>query len=151
MVKGPGHNTGTKTSCRIEGASSVEDANHLSNEESKSNADWCNESSFMLLLGKHENSEDEFSCQECLDENSLRYTGTAGESGPDIEFGWKKPKNYPRSSNGASYLCKKNTDCSDDWERTDEHHSERHGGVEQASRDTEEYPYIHHQRETEGE
>lgn len=132
-IKGASHNTGTKTSRRIERASSVEDADHLSNEESQSNADWCNESSFMLLLGKHENGEDEFSCQECLDENSLRDAGTACESGPDIEFGWKKPKNYPRSSNGASYLCKKNTDCSDDWERTDEHHSERHGGVEHAS------------------
>lgn len=132
-VKSTGHYTGTKTSWRIEGASSVEDADHLSNEESKSNADWCNESSFVLLLGKHENSEDEFSCQECLDENSLRHTGTACEGGPDIEFGWEKPNNYPRSSNCASNLCNKNTDCSENGERTDEHLTKRHGRVEQAS------------------
>lgn len=47
---------------------SVVDTNHLANEQSKTNANRCEEGGSVLLGCQHENREDKLSGQEHLDE-----------------------------------------------------------------------------------
>ena len=144
MVEDTSHHARAETSCWVERAASVEDADHFRDEKGKSNADWCDESSLVLLLCKHKNGEDEFCCQDRFDEHTLNQAGAACESCPDVEFGREQAKNHSRGGNSASNLGNEKTDCSDNWKSTDEYHAECNSRVEQASGDTEEDPDIDH-------
>ena len=149
MVEDSSHHARAETSCWIQRAASVENANHLRDEEGESNADWCDESGFVLLLCKHEDSEDKFSRQDRFDEHALNQTCAACESCPDVELGREQTQNHSRGGNSTSNLGNEKAACSNDWKSTDENHAQSNSGVEQASGDTEEDPDIGHQGEAE--
>ena len=94
MIEDTRHNARTETSCWIERTTGVIDTDHFSDEEGKSDADWGNEGSFVLLLRKHEDGEDEFGCQDRLDEDTLHQAGIIAKSSPNVELGREHSKHH---------------------------------------------------------
>lgn len=84
-IEGGRDHTRAEAARRVQRATSELHSDHLSNEESQTDADGCHESRPVLLCGKHVDSEDQLGREERLDEDALCDVGTATKGGSDVE------------------------------------------------------------------
>jgi len=106
LVKYTSNDARSKAAGGIERATSVVNTDHLRDEQSKSDADWRNESSLVLLLGQHEDSEHQFGSQDSLDEDTLHQTCTTSQGGSDVQLGREESKHHCRGGDTTSNLSK---------------------------------------------
>lgn len=133
--------TRAKAARRVQRATSELHADHLSNEESQTDADGCHESRPVLLCRKHVDRKDQLGREKCLDEDALCDVGTAAQGGSNVEILGKQESYEHRGHNTAKNLGDEQSDGAEDRDSTDEHQGERHGRVEEATADAEEDLY----------
>jgi hypothetical protein len=102
FVKDARDDAGAETTCGVERATGVVDADEFGDEESETDTDGCDESgcdeliycnleksrwehTFVLLLRQHENRKHQFRCQHCLDKHSLSQACARTECRSNIE------------------------------------------------------------------
>ena len=76
----------------------------MTDEQSQTNTDRCNECSLVLFGSQHEYSEDKFCRQEHLNEQSLRDRCPTGEFCPDGQIAWKQTRHNGRSNDATEEL-----------------------------------------------
>lgn len=117
------------------------DARHLTNEQGKSNTDAANGSGAMLLNNKHEDGEDQLSCQEELEEEGLLDTDASVERRRGVKAAaGHDTVGEPSACNAAKDLGDEDDDKADKVNGTSCEHGNGDCGVEHATSDAEEGP-----------
>lgn len=96
--------TRPKTPRWVQRASRVEDTYQLGNEERQADAHGCDEGGFVLLLGKHEDGEDQLGGEYGLDEDATHDGRRGRERGAHVEFSGEHDFDQERSEDGAGKL-----------------------------------------------
>lgn len=76
----------------------------LGNEQSEANAYRSEKGTLVLLGGQHEDGEDQHSCQEHLDEDSLRETCASTKSSGDVQISRKQSRSDSCRADGTQHL-----------------------------------------------
>jgi hypothetical protein len=103
----------------------------------------------MLLLGEHEDSEDELGRQDRLDEDASHNASVRGECCVNIQWHRELDTDEIRGEDTTTKLRYDENAASSKRQKVRHQHCDRDRGVEEAAADAEQDPYVDHQ--TEGE
>ena len=167
VVEDAGYDAGAEGAGGVERAAGVVDADEFCDEESEADADGGDEGcwkvlvggkgrmmgrhTFMLLLCQHEDGKDQFGGEDSFYEDTLGQTCALTQRSPHIEGCGEQDADEETGKDTSADLRCYQQEGADRRQSAAEQHGERHGGIEQTTADTEEDPYVYHERESEDE
>lgn len=119
-------NTRPKGACRVETAACEEHTDQLCNEQGKTDTDRSHVGRFMLLLGQHEDCEDQLRGQDHLDEHASCDAGVFRESRAHVKFVRKEDLNQEGGEDGPCELRTHEEEAAHVVDRLGHDHTEGH-------------------------